>query len=324
MGAGACCVGAYCAHKNCGCGAKEPVPLNDEEKQYTCNIGCKEMSIITCAHAIKNFDQIVIKPPDVVNNFRDNAKRLRDGGEEIKEKLKDMVDGDVVGDVGKKVASGGMLGGLVGAAAAVADKALDVAAEGAGKAFNLACHTFAEAMDKFVEEIEKPFTECGQEIVKVKHKEITDIMIKYINDYTFQNAFALVREKGPNAISDNLTRAMVGPLAKQLLPIVQEEIDKHVVTKLWDAAIEQTNAMIEKMQATVPDLMEKYGPKPIKLDINIFIVTGSITEICRIMGEKEKSVRANPVGQSRKPKLFEACFSDVVLCDIHMEDENAK
>jgi len=107
---------------------------------------------------------------------------------------------------------------------------------------------------------------------------------------------------------------MVEPLAKQLLPIVQAEIDKFVVTKAWDLAIEQTNGMIAMMKDKVPDLMEKYGPKPIELDINIHIVTKVI----------ETEIRKSPAGKSSKPKLFEACFSNIGLTIEHSADEHAK
>merc|ERR1712085_105707 len=141
----------------------------------------------------------------------------------------------------------------------------------AGAAINLALCTAADGMDKAVDAIEKPFTEVGRDIVKAKETEIVAIFVKYINGYDFPNAFQLVRGAKTDAISTTMTVAMVQPLAKQLLPIVQAEIDKHAVTKAWDVAIEQTNSMIKTMQEKVPDMMEKYGPKPIELDINIYI-----------------------------------------------------
>jgi len=308
----------------CGASAKGPPrPLNEEEKNAVCQIACKEMEVITATHATKSFDQIQIKPPDVVNQFRDNATRCRAAGAEAKDKIADATCGDVAGDIGKKVASGGFLGSMVGAAAAVADKAIDVGAAGAGAAINGALCLLADGMDKAVDAIQKPFTEVGRDIIKAKEKEVTDIFIAYINGWDFPNAFNLVRGGQADAISVALTVAMVQPLAKQLLPIVQAEIDKHAVTKAWDVAIEQTNSMIKTMQEKVPDMMDKYGPKPIELDINIYIVTEVIQQLAVIMGTKEAEVRKDPAGKSRKPKLFEACFSTIELTVEHSADEHA-
>merc|ERR1712113_668746 len=131
------------------------------------------------------------------------------------------------------------------------------------------------------------------------------------------------RGAGESALSMHLTVAMVKALASQLLPIVQEEIDKHAVTKAWDLAIEQTNKLIEGMQDKVPDLMDKYGPTKIELDINLYIVTEVIQQIAIIMGKKEAEVRADPKGKSRKPMLFEACFTpDLELTVEHQACEH--
>lgn len=282
------------------------------------------MELITASHAIKKFDEIVVKPPDAVNDFRANATKCRDAGAAMKQKLADATSGDVAAAAGAKVASGGFLGGMMASAAAAVDSAADMASAGAGAAIELAMNTLADGMDKGVAAVEKPFTEVGRDIVKAKEKEITDIFVAYINGYDFQNAFALVRGNQTDAISTALTVAMVQPLAKQLLPIVQSEIDKHAVTKAWDVCIEQTNKAIDTMKEKAPDMMEKYGPKKVELDINIHIVTEVIQQIAIIMGKKETEVRKAPAGLSRKPKLFEACFTQSLELTVeHMADENA-
>merc|ERR1719188_2142414 len=212
---------------------------------------------------------------------------------------------------------------MIGAAANAVDKAAEVAGDAVGKAINLALSTAADGMDAAVDAIEKPFTEVGRDIVKAKEEEIVKIFVAYINGYNFPKAFDLVRGDDPAAISTNLTVAMVKPLAQQLLPIVQTEINNHAVTKAWDLAIEKTNELIKTMQDKAPDLMEKYGPKPIVLDINIHIVTKVIEQIAGLMGTKETEVRKDPVGKSSKPKLFEACFSNIELTVEHLEDEHS-
>lgn len=300
----------------CGAGAKGPPrELTDEEKQTACNVVCKEMSTICAKHAISQFQHIKIVPPNEVNQFRKNAERCREAGESLKDTLKDTAGGGHAAAAGEKIASGGFMGSMMGAVAKAADKVAEGAASGAGAAINGLLFSAAEGMDAAVDAIEKPFTEVGRDIVEAKKDKIVEIFVAYINNYEFKNAYTLVRDKGNNAISMHLTVAMVKPLANQLLPIVQEEIDKHLVTKVWDAAIEKTNAMIKMMQDNVPQLMEKYGPSEIKLDINIFIVTKVIEEIARLQGEKEIEVRKNkgcdPDGNalSGKPFLFKACFS---------------
>jgi len=308
-----------------GCGASAKGPpreLDETEKQTICNIACKEMETITAKFCITQFDQIIVNPPNEVNQFRDNAKRCRDAGEEAKAKIAEVAGGGNAEAIGEKVASGGMLGGMMGSAMKMVDKAAEVSGDAAGKAINLALHTAADGMDKAVDAIEKPFTEVGRDIVKAKEKEIVDIFVKYINGFDFPNAFNLIRAGGSDSISTTMTVAMVQPLAKQLLPIVQAEIDKHAVTKAWDLAIEKTNEMIAMFQEKVPDLMDKYGPTPIKLDINIHIVTKVIEQIAKMMGIKEAEVRQNPAGKSSKPKLFEACFNkDTVLTVEHLDEK---
>jgi len=310
-----------------GCGASAKGPpraLDDAEKQRVCNIACKEMETITAKYAISQFDKIIVVPPEEVNQFRDNAKRCRAAGEEMKAKINEVAGDGNAAAVGEKVASGGFMGNMIGMAASAVDKVAEVTGDAAGKALNLALSTAADGMDAAVDAIEKPFTEVGRDIVKAKEKEIVDIFVKYINGFDFPNAFSLVRGKQTDAISTTMTVAMVQPLAKELLPIVQAEIDKHAVTKAWDLAIEKTNEMIKMMQEKVPDLMDKYGPKPIKLDINIHIVTKVIEQIAVLMGTKETEVRRDPAGKSSKPKLFEACFSNIELTVEHLEDEHSK
>lgn len=312
-----------------GCGASAKGPpraLNDEEKQKVCNIACKEMETITAKFAISQFDNIIVVPPNEVNQFRDNAKRCREAGEEAKAKIAEVAGGENAAAIGEKVASGGMLGGMMSMAAKAVDKAAEVGGDAAGKAINLALSTAADGMDAAVDAIQKPFTEVGRDIVKAKEDDIVKIFVAYINNYNFPEAFKLVREGSADAISTNMTVAMVQPLAKSLLPIVQAEIDKHAVTKAWDLAIEKTNELIKLMQDKVPDLMDKYGPKPIKLDINIHIVTKVIEQIASLMGTKEAEVRNNPSGKSSKPALFEACFKQpfIELTVEHLEDEHSK
>jgi len=131
-------------------------------------------------------------------------------------------------------------------------------------------------------------------------------------------------------ISEAYTLAMVQPLAKELLPICSEEIDNHAVTKAWKAAIEYTNEAIKKMKEMAEkfpsdnNLMEKYGPQEIKLDIKIHIVTEVIKKICELMGNTEKGVRDQPSGKSRKPRLFVRCFQKpfVILNEDDMKDEH--
>merc|ERR1712050_558462 len=101
--------------------------LDEANQEYICKIACREMSILTCSEALKKSQTITVNPPDIVNDFRDNADRLRQGGEDIKAKIIATFDGDVVGDIGKKVASGGLFGSVIGAAANLADGALDKA-----------------------------------------------------------------------------------------------------------------------------------------------------------------------------------------------------
>lgn len=312
-----------------GCGASAKGPpreLNDEEKQKVGNIICKEMGAITAKYAISQFDQIIVVPPNEVNQFRDNAKRCREAGEEAKAKISEVAGAGNAEAIGEKVASGGMMGSMMNMAAKAVDKAAEVSGDAAGKALNLALSTAADGMDAAVDAIQKPFTEVGRDIVKAKESEIVDIFVNYINKYEFPGAFALCREKSNDAISTTLTVAMVQPLAKQLLPIVQAEIDKHAVTKAWDLAIEKTNELIKLFQEKVPDLMDKYGPKPIQLDINIHIVTKVIEEIAKLQGIKEAEVRNNPAGKSSKPVLFEAVFKKpyIVLSVDHLEDEHSK
>lgn len=311
-----------------GCGASAKGPpreLTDEEKQTICCIACKEMETITCKYAISEFESIIVVPPNEVNQFRANAERCREAGESVKDSLKDMAEGGQAEAMSEKVASGGMLGGMAKMAGKALDKAAEAGGDAAGKLINQALFTAAKGMDTAVDAIQKPFTEVGRDIVKAKQPEIVEIFVQYINKWKFPEAYKLCRGQKGDAISLHMTVAMVKPLANALLPIVQTEINKHAVTKAWDLAIEETNKMINLMKDKVPDLMDKYGPKPIELDINIHIVTKVIEQIAFLMGKKEIEVRQNPAGKSTKPFLFEAVFTpDTTLTVEHLECEHSK
>jgi len=304
---------------------KQARDLTPEEADELCKIGVQEMALICAIHASSQFDEFKIEPP-LSQDFDDNEKRCRHAGAAVAEMVGQITDADVAGDVGKKVASGGMMGSLIGEMAAAADKAIDVAAAAGGGALKLAFDTMADAILKAKEELAKPFTEVGRDILKAKDKEVKEVLCNYINKYPFPTPFMLCRDPllGSKRISQVLVVSAVRDLAPPLLSVVQEEINKHAVTKAWDMAIEKTNAFINLLQEKAPDLMERYGPTPIKLDINNYIVTKVIEKILELMAEKEVAVRASPSSQctnQANEKPFVAIFSDIQLTTDHQVKE---
>merc|ERR1712050_167235 len=145
------------------------------------------------------------------------------------------------------------------------------AAELAGDTLEKAMQGVAAAEDAAVDAVQKPFTEVGRDIVIAKHDDILNVYLKYINDLKVKDAVKLVRGDVGNAISINLLTDMVRDLAKLLLPIVQEEIDKHAVTKAWDLAIENSNKILKAVDEAldkmgdVGDMLDPYIPDKISL-----------------------------------------------------------
>merc|ERR1719150_3028184 len=100
-----------------------------------------------------------------------------------------------------------------------------------------------------------------------------------------------------------------------MLPIVQQFINDHAITKAWDVLIETANKAHEKISQYAQ--LEDYGFKKIELDINTYIVTESILALGELMGKVEGTIRNDSAGQSRQPQTFAAVFSGTELMDTH-------
>jgi len=89
---------------------------------------------------------------------------------------------------------------------------------------------------------------------------------------------------------------------------VQPEIDKHVVTKVWDWLIEKYNECIAKLNEY--EFLKEWVPDPIKLDINEYIVAETTSQFHGLMCRREAEIRAAPQGKSKEmPRMFHKCFS---------------
>eukprot|EP00419_Tripos_fusus_P090351 CAMPEP_0172855676 /NCGR_PEP_ID=MMETSP1075-20121228/62265_1 /TAXON_ID=2916 /ORGANISM="Ceratium fusus, Strain PA161109" /LENGTH=318 /DNA_ID=CAMNT_0013702687 /DNA_START=56 /DNA_END=1012 /DNA_ORIENTATION=+ len=310
----------------CGASVNPPRRCTPEELQELCQNGCKEMEILTVSAAMEKPEEIVVPPPDCVNDQRENAQKLRDAAKAAVDKIESLTENDMAQNMVGDTEGKGMIGSVMGFMAKAADGVAELTGKGAGMVVSTSLNGFAAALDKAVEAIEKPFTEVGRDIVERKKTDLIGIYAAYINQYNHSDPVSLVRGADPygaaeyqavppDSISKALTDVALQPLAEQMLPIVQSEIDEHAVTKAWDVLIETTNKAHDKISQYAQ--LEGYGIKKIQLDINTYIVEQSIRALGDQMGKVESEVRQNSAGKSRQPQTFAAVFSGTELMDTH-------
>lgn len=269
------------------------------------------------------------KMAEALHKWSDEAKAKLDAlGDKVEDKLDSMADS--VGEAAEKI-GGGMMGSLVGGlaqgASAIAGKATDIAASGTGFLVEKGLLATALALDAAIKAIDDPFKAVGNDIFDAKKTELITGYCEIIEDerVRINDAVQCVRGQAPygpaeyaNCPSDKCVRTMqkqvTAEMQKKLHTIVQSEIDKHIVTKVWDKLIETYNAA----NAEIKKIEDKYSMlkgisgEPFKLDINEYIVNQVIIKFYCLMAAQEARIRKNPIDFSKKtdiPTLFHLLFS---------------
>lgn len=304
----------------------KPPPCTPEQMAELCMLGCKEMEILCVRDAMAKKEEVVVKAPDAVSKFRNNANKLREAALWANGHIEELCGSDkaqnMVGDQEKN----GMIGSMVGFMAQAADAVVGMVGATAGAIVEKSLNGMASGIDSAVDAIEDPFTKVGKDILAAKEEELLKVYAEYINKYKFDNPTQLVRGEEPygpeqyqacpgDSISKALSDASVEALAAELLPIVQPAINEHSVTKAWNSCLHKTKAAHDKI-SEYKDL-ETFGIEKPDLDINIYIVTETIVGLGELMAKAEAENRASPAGKSRIPATFEVVFSGTPLHKGH-------
>jgi len=323
-----------------GCGAC--LAITEQQKNDMFMEAAKQMmkqALVQAYHA-REKNSLAIEAPteqmesirkmaDALHKWSDEAKAKLDAlGDKVEDKLDSMADS--VGEAAEKI-GGGMMGSLVGGLAsgvsAVAGKATDIAASGTGFLVEKGLLATALALDAAIKAIDDPFKAVGNDIFDAKKTELITGYCEIIEDdrIRINDAVQFVRGQAPygpteyaNCQSDKCVRLMqkqvTAEMQKKLHTIVQGEIDKHIVTKVWDKLIETYNAA----NAEIKKIEDKYtmlkgiSGEPFKLDINEYIVNQVIIQFYILMAAQEARIRKSPSDFSQKtsiPLLFHLLFS---------------
>jgi len=303
-----------------GCGASAgPKPITVEQITQMCKDCCVRMEIICVNKAFEKPEAIKVKPPDSVQEMRKNVT-------EMKEAAKKVQSGDdFKASGGEKAAPavGGMLGAGLSALSSAADQVQNAAAGALGQGMSAGLEVLADALDKAVSGVEKPFETVGQDVIAEKKAEIINAYVACINGFTFTEPVKIIRGDAPwnaeqyakvpgDAISNCLTSLAKADIIAKVTPVAEEAIKKHAVTSTWDGAIDKYNAAYDGISKYTD--LEKQGIKKITFDLPKYIVEEIVNEIGKIMATEEKAVRADPKDKDKeKPHTFAKVFSSKPL-----------
>jgi hypothetical protein len=294
----------------------------------------KEMMKMCLIDGYRHKEEIaVLAPTDAMKNARAFAEKLHEASAVAREKCEDTVEGvtDKADELAAKAKDalgggsglGGMFGSVAGSAiaagTAVAGAGADLAASGAGLAAEKAIKAVALAMDEAIKAIDQPFKDVGKDIFTLKENEIIAKYCTIIDvSVKIPNAVKCVRGDGPpnvykqcnpSACIDTMQSVCEKEILEGLREVVQEEINKHIVTKAWDLLIENYNKANAKLREY--KALEGFVGDPIKLDINEYIIKECAKQFADLMRKKEDEIRKNPSYKSKEmPRTFHWFFSD--------------
>lgn len=327
-----------------GCGAC--LAITEQQKNDMFMEGAKQMmkqALVQAYHAREKNSLEIEAPTEQMESIRKMAETLHKWSDESKAKIEELSDkvedkldsmADSVGEVAEKMGGGmfgALAGGLASGAAAVAGKATDLAASGTGFLVEKTLLGLALTLDAAIKAIDDPFKAVGNDIFDAKKTELIQGYCEIIEDerVRINEAVRCVRGEPPygpaeynNCPSDKCVRTMqkqvTADMQKKLHTIVQDEINKHVVTKAWDYLIEtynKANAEIKKIEDKY-SMLKGISGDPFKLDINEYIVNQVIIKFYILMAVQEARIRKNPIEFSPKtdiPTLFHQLFAGAPL-----------
>lgn len=272
------------------------------------------MEIICANKAFSNPESITINPPPEVQQMRANVKIFRDAAAEIE-------NGSLKAAPSAAQPSGGVMGMLTKAAEVATDAAVGVA--GAGIAIGL--KGLADALDKATTEIETPFKTVAKDVIEKNKTAMINVYVNYINGFTFTQPVQIIRGEAPwnaenykkvpgDAISKCLSELAKKDVVPLLLPVAQQGIDEHPVTKGWGNFIDLFNQACDALGKYIS--LEEKGIKKVELKLPEYVCSEICNEIAKLMAAEEIATRADPKNKdAEKPFSFAKVFSTVPLTD---------
>lgn len=303
-----------------GCGCSVPTPISDQQKDKIYELGAKQMMKRCLVYGYKHKADIKVKAPteelaqirrfhEKLEEWEKNVAAKVDGA---KDSVNEKIDkgADKIGDAATKI--GGNLFGagvdmLAGAAATVVTAGMEGAAAVSGAVAELALKGLAKTLGAAIHAIDKPFEDVANDIFEAKKEKIVEMYCKIIGDKVkIEGAIKLVRGDPPH---DQAKEGKVGDtksgsacvllmqqnvtvkMQTELHKVVQEEINKHAVTKACDVLVETYNKIIKEVGEI--EALKKIVGGELKLDINTYIVNQCIIEFFTLMAKREVEIRTN-------------------------------
>lgn len=307
-----------------GCGASStPKPVNAEMLEQMCKDGCKDMEIVCVNAAFAAPDKIKITPPPCVVEMRENVVKMRAQAAECEK------NGAAEAAAPDRGADAGGVAGMLGKMSAVADKVQGAAEAAASTVAGKGLGVLADALDKAVAAVEKPFDTIGKDVCTANKDEMVKIFVDFINKYGFPEATKVVRGAAPYTLKeyqetpgDSISKSLINLAEKDILavlsPCTNKAILAHDVTSTWTSAIQAYNACFDALAALVD--MEKAGIKKIEVSLEDQTTKAIYTKIGEIMMETEKTTRQDSKDQKvPKPGVFAQIFSGETLNVKHYE-----
>jgi len=279
-----------------GCSASV---ASDEEKQEICKFIGKDMMNLCVDEALTRSGEISIKTPPQLQSIKDSSAKLKELGEVKEKEAKEA--GEEEGD------GGGFIGGMLNKALDVMTGAVEFAADMTASAMSKAFTKSAGVLDQGIEQVEKPMSTIGKDLVSGKNAELSAMLKEFIQKSSVPRAEALCMGDDTDALSKCLITDASTDLADKLKAVVGEKLKEHKAITAWKKCIDTYNKMCE--QVAKMKLGEDFAPKTITLDLEAYVCKSCAEEIGRLMGESEKKIRAAPGNKGVKlPDLFEKVF----------------
>lgn len=278
-----------------------------------CKDGCKDMEIVCVNAAFAAPDKIKITPPPCVVEMRENVVKMRAQADECEKNGKAEVAAPDRG------ADAGGMAGMLGKMSAVADKVQGAAEAAASTVAGKGLGVLADALDKAVAAVEKPFDNIGKDVCTANKDEMVKIFVDFINKYGFPEATKVVRGAAPYSAAeyqavagDSISKSLINLAEKDILALLSPSMNKailaHDVTSTWTSAIQAYNATFDALAGLVD--MEKAGIKKMDVSLEDQTTKAIYTTIGEIMMETEKATRQASAGQKvPKPEVFAKIFS---------------
>ena len=321
----------------CGCSVGT---LTKDQLDNMFDFGAREMMKRCLISAYAQKDNMKVKAPtqemvtirkmaDTIHKWSDQIKdkleasqdKLADKLDEGADKVKGMV-GNLFGNTAAAVA-----GAAADAASAVADKTTDVAASVTGFMLEKGLLGVASGLDAAIAAIDAPFEAVGKDIFNAKKNEIIKCYCDIIDGEKCKIAEPQNAVRGADPWGEAEYKACQADLCVRTMQkqctetmqvemhkVVQEEINKHTVTSVWDTLIKTYNSCILELNkiADQYEILKGLERDPIKLDIGTYIVNQVIIEFYILMMQQEVEIRKEPTKFSQKtamPELFHLLFS---------------